>query len=215
MYPRIIHTKQIKKGEEIAFKLQKDFEISSYAVHTIRPEKTRLSIDQVRDMIRYITHAGSTKHMFMLYNFDQSGSEVQNAMLKLLEEETESHLFILFVSNIESVLPTIRSRSQYMMIEEEFVHHSTQPIQKTNNYRFTHSQVTLLNDITLATVTTKDEAIALLHEQLEYFRLRMKQGQPHATATVRAIISAIHYIQSNNFNPQLSLDRVLIEHVVL
>lgn len=54
----------------------------------------------------------SDKKVYILYDFDKATVQAQNKLLKTLEEPNKSTIFILTASNINNVLPTIRSRSK-------------------------------------------------------------------------------------------------------
>ena len=52
------------------------------------------------------------KKIYILYDFDKATVQAQNKLLKTLEEPSKSVIFILTATNIDNVLPTIRSRSK-------------------------------------------------------------------------------------------------------
>ena len=55
---------------------------------------------------------GSARHL--IEHADRAGEQIQNALLKALEEPTDRHLFILVADEPARLLPTIRSRCQPM-----------------------------------------------------------------------------------------------------
>jgi hypothetical protein len=56
------------------------------------------------------------RRVILIEQVDQAGEQVQNALLKALEEPTQRHAFILVADDTSRLLPTIRSRSQPIRI---------------------------------------------------------------------------------------------------
>lgn len=50
------------------------------------------------------------KKIFVIYDIDKSTEEAQNKLLKIFEEPNENVFYLISTSNMEKVLPTIRSR---------------------------------------------------------------------------------------------------------
>ena len=57
------------------------------------------------------------KKIFILKDFDKSTEEAQNKLLKIFEEPNENVYYFLSTTNIEKVLPTIRSRCFKIQLE--------------------------------------------------------------------------------------------------
>jgi DNA polymerase III subunit delta' len=56
------------------------------------------------------------RRIVLIEHADQAGEQVQNALLKALEEPTDRHTFILVADEPDGLLPTIRSRCQPLRI---------------------------------------------------------------------------------------------------
>lgn len=84
---------------------------AEYVTH-IMPEKTGITIDQVRELYAMTRSKAAMRRVIVLHDVDAMAAPAQNAFLKLLEEPPESTHFVLIAHNIEAVLPTIRSRAQ-------------------------------------------------------------------------------------------------------
>ncbi len=56
------------------------------------------------------------RRVILIEHLDRAGEQIQNALLKALEEPTDRHAFILVADEPARVLPTIRSRSQPVRI---------------------------------------------------------------------------------------------------
>lgn len=83
-------------------------------VRIIRPEGTRLKIDQMRFLQRqgsYKPVEGNYK-VYIIAETEKMTAEAANSMLKTLEEPAGAMVLILLTSAYNSLLPTIRSRCQ-------------------------------------------------------------------------------------------------------
>jgi len=81
-------------------------------VETISPEKTGITIEQIRELYISTRSRASMRRVFLLSAADQMATAAQNAFLKLLEEPTASAHFILLSHQPQAILPTILSRLQ-------------------------------------------------------------------------------------------------------
>jgi len=79
------------------------------------PETQDLSIDQVRTLVlarsAFAPHEGKAR-VFILRRAEELSTGAANALLKTLEEPGDRTHFVLMSSAAESLLPTIRSRTQ-------------------------------------------------------------------------------------------------------
>ncbi len=81
-------------------------------VHTVKPEKNMLKVDQVRAVISTVyetPYEGGAK-IYVIHDFHLANEQAQNALLKTIEEPPEYGIVILMTSNISALLPTIQSR---------------------------------------------------------------------------------------------------------
>ena len=85
-------------------------------VRIIEPEKTTISIDQVRDMIAEIAYQPfeARYRVVILDPADQMRQEAHNRLLKTLEEPASRTIIILVTTNPYVLLETIRSRSRML-----------------------------------------------------------------------------------------------------
>jgi hypothetical protein len=56
------------------------------------------------------------RRVVLIEGVDRANEQIQNALLKALEEPTGRHLFVLVADEVSRVLPTIRSRAQALRI---------------------------------------------------------------------------------------------------
>jgi len=80
--------------------------------------KTPLAVDDVRDVIiRFAQNTSFGKQKsIIIEKIEEASTSALNALLKIIEEPPQNTYFYLIYSNINSILPTIRSRS--MVITE-------------------------------------------------------------------------------------------------
>lgn len=85
-------------------------------IHIILPKKDKknISVEQIRELSKdaYTKPYETQKKIYIVAYGDEMNEQAQNAFLKLLEEPPEYAVFIILTENIESLLPTIRSRCE-------------------------------------------------------------------------------------------------------
>lgn len=86
----------------------------------IEPEKNKssISIEQARDLRKKLTlkSKNNSYRVFIINDISLMGSQVQNSLLKVLEELGKNITILLPVASLEDVLPTIRSRSRVLSV---------------------------------------------------------------------------------------------------
>lgn len=89
-------------------------------IHIIAPEKEKrsISIDQIRQLTRKVyEHAQQGHHkVIWIQQIEDLTEAAANALLKTLEEPPEQTFFLLTCQQIETVLPTIRSRCLHVKL---------------------------------------------------------------------------------------------------
>ncbi|MCG9127184.1 DNA polymerase III subunit delta' [Candidatus Poribacteria bacterium] len=82
----------------------------------IRPDGAQIKIDQIRELqqkIHYPPLEGRRK-IYILVNTECMNNYAANSLLKTLEEPPSASTIVLLTENIETILPTIRSRCQVL-----------------------------------------------------------------------------------------------------
>lgn len=76
------------------------------------PKKNQLLVEDSNHVVEesFVKPIFADKKIFVINDFDNSTPASQNKLLKVLEEPNDNMYYLLSTSNIESVLPTIRSR---------------------------------------------------------------------------------------------------------
>ncbi len=87
----------------------------------IEPEKDKssISIEAVRELQHFVSLKlpdRSARRIIHLFEAQGMGHEAQNSLLKLVEEPPADTIFILSVTSVQRLLPTIRSRTQLIII---------------------------------------------------------------------------------------------------
>ena len=76
------------------------------------PTKNQLLVEDSNKIANesFIKPIFADKKVFIIKDFDRSTEEAQNKLLKIFEEPNENVYYLLSTTNLEKVLPTIRSR---------------------------------------------------------------------------------------------------------
>ena len=85
-------------------------------LHFIRPDGAQIKIDQIREMQQriYFQPLEGIRKIYILANTERLHEAAANAILKTLEEPPAATTLILLTENIETMIPTIRSRCQIL-----------------------------------------------------------------------------------------------------
>lgn len=89
----------------------------------VAPTGQSISIEAIRELLgitklKIADQKAGIKRIVVIDEAHAMTTEAQNALLKLLEEPPEGTLFLLNVSFIQGLLPTIRSRAQQLHIKQ-------------------------------------------------------------------------------------------------
>lgn len=191
MIPKIITITEDSKVDEIisTFATRQNISLSNRIV--VQPEKDELFVDQIHLMQKDIQVAFSEIVLVALLGVDNSSNEVQNSLLKCLEEESGRIQFLLLVKNTARLLPTILSRCSY---SESLPYIGKLIQEKGDETPFTFQK---------NSETTKEGAI----ERIDIY---LKSSFIRDHKTLRYILSIRKLIIDNNMNPILALDAILI-----
>lgn len=108
-----------KKTGTAVFVMPDDAEIpENKDALVIKPEKTVISIDQVRDVLAGLNTKQFTDKFIVIRPADLLSEESANALLKNLEEPKNHVHFMLISGSPGKLLPTILSRSSVYFLQE-------------------------------------------------------------------------------------------------
>ena len=90
----------------------------------IRPSGAWMKIDQVRDLQKQIIYRPleGKRKIYILTEAERMNLEAASCLLKTLEEPPAASVLILLTTNLEALLPTIRSRCQIIRFHPMPVH---------------------------------------------------------------------------------------------
>lgn len=207
MFPTILVSNNQKTSEKYILEMKQKNGISDMQVEIITPEKTSITIGQVRDLRKQLAITTSKPRCIIFEKFDSSTLEAQNALLKVLEELGAKMYFIMHVSQIGNILPTIISRSRVVQLEHEYVKHDDTVIKELKLF-FENPTVAFLSN-PLFIVKTKDEARELLSTALDVMRSLLQTDKKYPQLLTLSL-NLLYKLEHNNLSPQLTVDNFLI-----
>lgn len=205
----LLYISKAEHWNTILQSLAQDLSVSQTGIMSIEPEKSELSIAQMRTLIKDISYAQKELRIVAVFSFDTASAEVQNALLKTIEEPPQHTLIVLFAQNIHTVLPTILSRVTVRRREEE-----TEQIRNQELIDRIFSSNTFGEAINSEELSKVDARFAeeLSAEFIIEARKRMKEGT-FPSQTIKTLLELRNLLLSNNLNPQLAIDNMLLEIV--
>ncbi len=112
MHNYIIISKQRDNFKARLKTLLSAINISKQNVFEFIPQENGLTADQIRRIISISAHNFALKTAFIVWGFDSAKEELQNMLLKTLEEHQTNLYFFLLAGSLANILPTIISRCQ-------------------------------------------------------------------------------------------------------
>lgn len=192
--PKIITLNTYEDGEDSLLRVASELAIEPSYIIAVRPEKDELTVEQIHQMQKDIQVSFTKKVLVVLFGFDSSSSEVQNSLLKSLEEDSERIQFLFPVLNAERIIPTVLSRCTLTKIDV-----SVDTITKSHISDAPKAIFIYQNN----TDSTKEQAV----EKIDYY---LQNTSLCEIQTLRHILFLRKLIEDNNMNPVLALDSILI-----
>ncbi len=181
---------------------------SDTQVFHVKPIKTELTLDQVRQVKKELILSSSRGRLFIIEALDKSGAEPQNALLKTFEEKSLDNQFILPVQNLDAVLPTIQSRSMVVRLQRKII-----PIRPTTT-KLIQDTINALSTNFLANTSldaiNREEVELFLTEIISYFQAEMQNGSLAAARICKKTLKLRQLLTSNNIIPSLTVDNTLL-----
>ncbi|MEO3947935.1 DNA polymerase III subunit delta' [Gorillibacterium sp. CAU 1737] len=89
--------------------------------HLLTPDGASVKIDQIRELQKDFAYrsTGARKKIYVIQQADRMTVQAANSLLKFLEEPVADVLALLLTENGQALLPTIRSRSQWLSFVPE------------------------------------------------------------------------------------------------
>ncbi len=208
MIPLLLVSRNQKKIDSFIEGFIKENHINSSWIFTIRPVVRELAIDQIRSLKRELAIGTNKKRLIIFYALDISGHEVQNALLKTLEEKQENNQFVFIVSHGSSVLPTIQSRSKIITLDTPSISVSNtteellQSLREKDTYKFMFHPAAATN--------SREDALILFDEIVQYYRNQLSSTPESSVKTIKKTLRLRELLINNNINVQLAVDNLLI-----
>lgn len=79
----------------------------------VHPDETgKIKIEVIRQLLASVTTKTDQPRYFLIYQADAMNQSAQNSFLKTLEEPGRNQYFYLLTTDMQKILPTVRSRAQ-------------------------------------------------------------------------------------------------------
>lgn len=203
MLPQILVTRDQEKLNEYIKKLVAQYSIPAHAVFHIAPLKKELGIDQIRNIKKNLIVSHKETQLYILELFHTATLEAQNALLKTLEEKNGNVLFLLITTSLGRILPTIISRSQVKILDQqvsESIYTFMSEVAKDSYAFLTHEELQNIDAV---------KARAILEYIVSYLKSTVRD-RPHDVDLYKKVFYSLQVLDNNNANPQLLIDNLLI-----
>lgn len=174
----------------------------------ITPSTKEYSIDDIKNIKKEAKIFNPQTRIYFLENFHLSSIPAQNSFLKLLEEPPSNVQFVLTTNNKNSLLPTIVSRVKIVKLQEEKSKNVVEQFiapEINGVINHTTTKIPLLP----FKITDKESAKDILVRLIMFFREKLDSDKK-AVLILKEILHLNKLLESNNLNPQLTVDQVLI-----
>jgi len=204
MIPLLIVSNDDKLINDYINKLKHDSFFSEVA-----PSTKEYSIEDIKSLIKETKVFHPKTRIYFLANFHLSSIPAQNSFLKLLEEPPSNVQFVLTTDNKNNLLPTIVSRTKIVKLQI----HKNNKITKNPIVdiicRDVINHVSTGIPLSKLTTTDKESAKKILLQLINFFRDKLDSDKK-SPIILKEILKLNKLLDSNNLNPQLTVDQVLI-----
>ena len=207
MLPILLVSEDKNKINLFIKNLQKKEKIRDEYVFRIEPQLKHFSIDQIKEIKKALIYKVNEPRLYILFNFDTSTYEAQNAFLKTLEEHNSLVYFVLVVTQYYNLASTLISRSKIIFVGDEKVKKNDEISKELDKLIKNKDLKVLGSKYFLA--KTKKNPLEILDGMIEYFKNRLA-NDINSTKILREIITHRLYVVHNNVDPQNAIDHVLI-----
>ncbi len=188
----------LSKNPKLIKKYIDDLKIDSLFFE-INPEEKEYSINDIKNLIKETSIFNPKTRIYFLENFHNSSIPAQNSFLKLLEEPPSNVQFVLTTDNKNSLLPTIISRVKIVKLQ------TNKMDDIVDKFDFDVTKIPLSS----FKITDKESAKKILLNLIMFFRERLESDKK-APLIIKEILRLNSLLETNNLNPQLTVDQGLI-----
>ncbi|MEK7634163.1 MAG: hypothetical protein AAB437_04950 [Patescibacteria group bacterium] len=168
----------------------------------ITPVTKEYSISDIKSIIKETKVFYPKIRNYFLPDFHLSSIAAQNSFLKLLEEPPSNVQFILSTDNKNRLLPTIISRVKIIKLTGNYS-------QNVVGAQFMINHTTTKIPLIPFKITDKESANNILLQIIIFFRGKLKTDK-NSPVVIKEILRLKRLLESNNLNPQLTVDQGLI-----
>jgi DNA polymerase III delta prime subunit len=213
MQPLLVHISSTDQRDQYIRKYKHTHNLSDLYTTHIEPEKKQIRIDQIRTVKKLLIHTQTTPQLLVVHQFDTATPEAQNAFLKTLEEHDPLIHILLIVQNIHSILPTVLSRCRIIQKREKDT-----GILDEENKEIKEIIETLIQNHSLNVLGNKGLQVKTWHEAQYIFdaiiTILRKRFHTEGSRVANLLRTALTYrssVSGNNTNPQMSIDKLILE----
>lgn len=196
MIPLLIVSNNNKLINDYVNKLKQDSLFSE-----VIPSTKEYSIEDIKGLIKETKVFHPKTRIYFLANFHLSSIPAQNSFLKLLEEPPTNVQFVLSAFNKNHLLATIISRVKIIKLRGN-------DSQNVVGAQFIAPIIEGLNLVKF-TITDRESAKNILFQIIMFFRSRLGSDKT-SPVVIKEVLCLIGLLESNNLNPQLTIDQALI-----
>jgi len=172
----------------------------------IIPSTKEYSIDDIKNITKEVKIFNPKTRFYYLPDFHLSSIPAQNSFLKLLEEPPANIQFILSTDNKNRLLPTIVSRVKIIKLQNDVGAIREPP-------DITAFITPLIEGLKIPLVqfkiTDTESAKNILMQLINFFRKKLDSDKK-SLPIIKEILRLNRLLDSNNLNPQLTVDQALI-----
>ena len=175
----------------------------------ITPSTKEYSIDDIKNIKKETKVFYPKTRYYFLPDFHLSSLPAQNSFLKLLEEPPENVQFILSTDNKNRLLPTIVSRVKIIKLQGNINNKITENSIINTICRDVINHVSTGIPLTQFKIVDKESAKNILLQLIIFFRKKLDSDKK-SPKIIKEILRLDSLLDSNNLNPQLTVDQALI-----
>lgn len=204
MIPILLISQNEKQTKNYINNFIKRHKITNHLIFEIKKDKTMIKIDQIRQIYNLIERQQDSIPLTIIYDFETSKFESQNALLKILEDKVSIMKFILVSQNEATILPTIISRTK--LIKLPFIEKTQQKMPLIID-----KNIKLNEKLFLSQKVSQQKALDYIDDTLAYyFKLDSKDLLTTDTLLLKEILKIRYLVCRNNLNPQKAIDYLIL-----
>lgn len=208
MIPIILISDSLKQTNFFIKDFVKKNKISVNYVFEVQPLTKEFSIEQIRELKKSIIYNFSDLHLYILFDFDTSSFEAQNAFLKTLEEHQQTIQFVMVVRNPHKLTDTILSRSKVLNLTKTNEFLPDKELSSTLEQFLNSLDLKILSHSKLQ-IKKAGKPSDLFRDFVLFFRQRLTVD-PETTKILREILSTGYLVENNHVDPQAGIDHILL-----